>query len=301
MVASVILLILSASFGCADKKAAVRPEPELGPVKLLKAGAEPRQAARYVIAPETTVRAVLDVVVATTSTEQVDDQFGVLPGLRLSLHLGPTVPIRDGVRYVLRIERAQSVVPENTAGHLVEHVEGSVAALKNMRGRFDVNEEGIVIDSKVPWTQAQDRIHPRVAVMLSNIRSVMAVLPLPEQPIGVGAVWEVRRPLRIWSMRLTQVSTYELLERTGERLRVGVTVRQDASPQVADLNPKEEVHVKSYRMRARGHALVDLSQPLTVEAQAKSESSADFVLVTPTKSEPVQTKQATVVRLVTKH
>ena len=249
------------------------------------------------------VRTLLDIRDSEATLEETEDSadaFGVLPGFKLLLHAGPTVLWAKGTRYVLRISKAESVLPEGVTERQMAEVEQGVEALRGMRGRFDLNGQGIVEDADVPWAQGQERIHPRVVITIGNVRSAVATIPLPREPVGIGAVWEVRRPLRIWSARVTQVTRYELTDRVGSRFRVTITVHQVAAPQVADLNPQLEMHVRGYEMHARGHALADLSLPMALEASLESSSSADIALVSPEKTEPLMGARRSVLRLVSK-
>ncbi|MFW2390721.1 MAG: hypothetical protein ACN4G0_20470 [Polyangiales bacterium] len=287
--------------GCKKKKT-TPPPPELT-VKLVDPGQAPLETMRYAI-PEGTVEKSLldirDVAAEAEETEESGDAFGVLPGFKLLMHAGPTVEVPKGIRYILRISKAESVLPEGVTERQIQEVEQGVNALRGMRGRFDLNTEGIVIDADVPWAQGQERIHPRVAITIGNVRSAIATIPLPQQPVGIGAVWEVRRPLRIWSARVTQVTRYELTDRVGDRFRVTISVQQKATPQVADLNPQLEMHVRGYEMRATGHALADLGFPLALEASLESTSAADIALVSPEKTEPLMSSRRSVLRLVSK-
>ncbi|MBT8464233.1 MAG: hypothetical protein KJO57_06070 [Deltaproteobacteria bacterium] len=301
IILSACLLGVLATAGCKKNKTAP-PPPELS-VTLVDPGQTPLAPLRYAIPPDTVVRALLDIREVEASverTEQSDDAFGVLPGFTLFLHAGPTVVIPKGSRYILRISKAESVLPDGVTGRQTQEVEQGVEALRGMRGRFDINTQGIVVDADVPWAQGQERIHPRVAITIGNVRSAIATIPLPLEPVGIGAVWEVRRPLRIWSARVTQVTRYELTDRVGDRFRVTVTVKQRATPQVADLNPQLEMHVRSYEMRARGHALADLGLPVALEAALESSSAADIALVSPEKTEPLMSARRAVLRLVSK-
>ena len=290
-----------ATTGCKKNKT-TPPPPELS-VRLVDPGQAPLEPLRYAIPPDTVVKSLLDIRDVDASAEETEDSqdaFGVLPGFRLFLHAGPSVVIPKGFRYILRISKAESVLPEGVTDRQAQEAEQGVEALRGMRGRFDINAQGIVVDADVPWAQGQQRIHPRVAITIGNVRSAIATIPLPLEPVGIGAVWEVRRPLRIWSARVTQVTRYELTDRVGDRFRVTVTVQQTATPQVADLNPQLEMHVRSYEMHARGHALADLGLPLALEASLEASSAADIALVSPEKTEPLMSARRSVLRLASK-
>lgn len=295
------LLASLATIGCKKKKT-TPPPPELS-VRLVDPGQAPLEPLRYAVPPDTVVKSMLDIRDVDASAEETEDSqdaFGVLPGFRLFLHAGPSVVIPKGFRYILRISKAESVLPEDVTDRQAQEAEQGVDALRGMRGRFDINPQGIVVDADVPWAQGQQRIHPRVAITIGNVRSAIATIPLPVEPVGIGAVWEVRRPLRIWSARVTQVTRYELTDRVGDRFRVTVTVQQTATPQVADLNPQLEMHVRSYEMHARGHALADLGLPLALEASLEASSAADIALVSPEKTEPLMSARRSVLRLASK-
>jgi hypothetical protein len=296
------LLLLAAcilAFGaCAKDKAPAKPAPELGPVELLATGQEPRALLRYDIAPGTQVRAVLDIVSKVEVQGDTDGALSPLPNVRLLVQAGPTQDIAGGTRYILRIVDAKLVDSGTSPATEAEAMESELAGLRDMRGRFDIDDRGIAVDSDVPWSRAQENVPPRVLIMLGNVRSAVTVIPLPLEPVGVGAVWEVRRPLQIWSTRVTQVTRYTLREAQDGLLELAFTITQTATPQTAALNPKEELRLRSYDMKLEGELTLDLSKPMTPEVEAAAESSADFVLVTPNKSEPVVAKRQSLLRLL---
>jgi hypothetical protein len=298
LVFSACALVVVFSAAC-KKKTDGPPPPELS-VKLIDPGEEPRAPLLYSIETDTRMRSLLevyDIEASTERSEEAEDAFGVMPGVKLLLHVGPTVSLPQGTRYVLRIENAEAVLPDGISARQIDETEAGVRALREMQGRFDVNRQGVVMDADVPWEEGQGRINPRMAIMIGNLRSAVATIPLPSEPVGIGGMWEVRRPLRIWSAFVTQVTRYELTDRVGDRFRVAITVEQEAAPQIADLNPKLEMHVRSFETHARGHALADLGLPLVLEAQLESDSAAEIALVSPEKTEPLESARRTVLRL----
>lgn len=287
--------------GC--KKNKTQPPPPELVVTLVDPGEAPLERMQYAIPEGTALKSLLtlhDLDMERDESEEADEAFGVLPGLKLLLHAGPTVLLPNGTRYVLRISKAESILPEGVTAQQMDEAQQGVRALRGMRGRFDLNRQGIVVDGDVPWSQGQERIHPRVAITIGNVRSAIATIPLPNEPVGIGAVWEVRRPLRIWSARVTQVTRYELVDRQGTQFRVAVDVEQKAAPQTADLNPKLEMHVRGYELRGTGHALADLGLPLALEAEMESTSAADIALVSPEHTEPLQSIRRSMVKLKSK-
>ena len=297
---SIAVCLLAILTVAACKKRKTTPPPHELTVTLTDAGQAPRELLQYSIPPETALRTLLtirDIHAARDESKYADKAFGVEPGLRLALRAGPAVSLPNGSRYILRIVRAEAILPEGLSSRQIDEAQRGVEVLRGMRGRFDLNRQGIVVDSEVPWAQGQERIHPRVALTIGNVRSAVATIPLPREPVGLGAVWEVRRRLRIWSARVTQVTRYELIDRQGDQFRVAIRIQQRAAPQVADLNPRLEMHVRGYELRASGRALADLGLPIALEADLESTSAADIALVSPDKTEPLMSTRRSVVRL----
>ena len=132
------LLAALATTGCKKKKT-TPPPPELS-VTLVDPGEAPLESLRYAIPPDMTVRTLLDIRDTEATREETEDSadaFGVLPGLKLLMHAGPTVPLPKGTRYVLRIAKAESVLPEGVTERQMKEVEQGVEALRGMRGRFE--------------------------------------------------------------------------------------------------------------------------------------------------------------------
>jgi hypothetical protein len=301
-IVAVSIAALLFAVACKSKKKTTPPPPEIA-VTLIDPGQTPREPLVYSIPRDTALKSLLtveDLEVDSDAPPDATEAFGVLPGMKLLLHAGPTVELPNGTRYILRISKAESILPAGVTAQQMDEAQQGVRALRGMRGRFDLNRQGIVVDSDVPWSQGQERIHPRVTIMIGNVRSAIATIPIPREPVGIGAVWEVTRPLRIWSAHVTQVIRYQLTERVGDRFRVAITIHQKAAPQVADLNPKLEMHVRGYELRASGHAVADLGLPLALDAVIESTSAADIALVSPERTEPLVSTRRSVVKMKSK-
>ena len=296
-----VLLLFAAVLclgACSGKKKKTLPDRTLvlSPVKLLEAGKAPRQQIRYAIPPDQTSRAVLDLRVSTAATADVADIFGVTPGFRLQLRAGPTVSLEKGTRYILRVIKAEAMLQENTPEDQVDHIKRGVKAMEAIGGRLDLDDRGNVLSTDVPWHREQDQIKPRLLTTLNNVRSAVATVPFPKQPVGIGARWSVERGINIWGNRINQVITYTLTGRDGDVVEIDLLIEQIGRPQVGNVNPNLEIQLASYKMEATGKATVDLRKPLAT-TEAQSDAWGDFVLVGEEEYQRVKTRQRAVFRL----
>ena len=175
------LLAALATIGCKKKKT-TPPPPELS-VTLVDPGEAPLEPLRYAIparySGEDAARHPRCGGRRSKKPRAPRTRLGCCPGSSCCCTLARRCLIPKGTRYILRISKAESVLPEGVTERQMAEVEQGVQALRGMRGRFDLNGQGIVVDADVPWAQGQERIHPRVAITIGNVRSAVATIPLP--------------------------------------------------------------------------------------------------------------------------
>lgn len=104
-----------------------------------------------------------------------------------------------------------------------------VTGMATVSNRGFTKEAGIVIPPTV------NRVKQHVAIMLQNIRNALEQnwLLLPEEPIGIGAKWQVVSYSNANAnfARFKQVATYELTSVNNGRARVTVNVVESAGRQ----------------------------------------------------------------------
>ena len=65
-------------------------------------------------------------------------------------------------------------------------------------------------------------------------RLLSVIVPVPEEPVGIGASWNVVTSLVQRPVVVKQTGTYTLLARTATRWTIGVDIRRSAEPQKLD-------------------------------------------------------------------
>lgn len=189
----------------------MEPPPE--GVELLEAGTEPRRELRYVIAKET--RSTIDL----TLEVDVDagGQGGPLPTLTLTNEIvaeevfpNGAMRMRTTILDVRATERPGTMVPAETLTTNMQELRGtSVLGVLSPRGKL----------SEVTVDLMGKKLPPAIMSQLTNLsRSFEQVaMPLPGEPVGVGASWRNRRSVDqngIKMMTLTTV-TVTAIDATG--------------------------------------------------------------------------------------
>ena len=103
-----------------------------------------------------------------------------------------------------------------------------------IKGSYSITPRGITSDTKVELAGATD---PQIQKTMEQMRQSMeqASSPLPVEPVGVGARWEVRQLVEAEGMKVRQSVEYKLEARDGDELNLVTILRQDADKQTISL------------------------------------------------------------------
>src|SRR5690606_21871120 len=104
----------------------------------------------------------------------------------------------------------------------------------------------------------------RVALEQAFYQAVYRSITFPDEPVGVGAVWQVRQTVG-GGVDLDQVTTATLVDRDGGRLSIRLDVTQTPQSSTWDLpNAAGTLDIEDYAMQGSGEITVDLGLPLPV-------------------------------------
>jgi hypothetical protein len=253
------------------------PRPDRPPVRLLEAGAEPRAALRYNPAPEGPRSLELTLEVTRwASAGGLEAPAVTLPPLRLRLGLEPSTPQEDGsLRLAFRLEEAEAGPRDDAPPALLESVGADLAGLKGLTGAW-------VVDPRGPAREGE--VEPSAGTAFKLLRDeaeelrqqlLGLVVPLPAEPVGLGARWEARREIAWVWMRLgtethafrgQQTATYRLTGLDEERLQLELELTR-VFPSQALLGGQEigpAAKLESMETRGSGRLRVNLAALLPI-------------------------------------
>jgi hypothetical protein len=200
---------LVAATGCGSEDKPKPPPPPTDGIELVQPGAQPRRALRYTLAAGTTSALDFEMDVDLTTVE-ADLKLPVMamsidvavasvdpPSARLKLDV-----IAAGVR-----PRDASDPKKNPA---IAVMERQAKFLPGLVVTYGLTADGQVKDTKVEG-QHRDLSEPmrhQVTTLLQASEQI--AMALPQQPVGVGAVWKHRRTIKQNQLTLVSMTTVEL-------------------------------------------------------------------------------------------
>jgi hypothetical protein len=268
----------------ADAKAA-------DPVFLLESGEEPRAQLRYQIAASTKTESIMDFGFASLTTTRDAATLDVLPGVRLLFVAGPSVKTAGGNRWDEHVVESRAIITEDMPRRVARDLQAGAAVLKDVGGSIERDDRGIVLATDLNERAKRPDVPAGLLVMLVNARTTLADVPLPAEPVGLGARWETRKQLNLYGFKVSQVNTFTLVGRVGDELKLKVTTQQTALPQTVSF-PEDglTIAVESYSSTGAGEIINNL-HALSTEATARGESQSKLTVTSVDGTETIETER----------
>ena len=255
------------------------PTPEGITVQLLEAGAEPRSVLRYRLEPGHTER-----IRVTSSYLQRTGRKGAGRSAdedrTIALELEATVEGAAGVgtrRWSFRIVDA-SIERAGSARLSRADLELTVGELEGKGGFAITTDRGLPHTLSLRLPRMPDLTTQYLADALTRELHNLAV-PLPLEPVGVGARWTVTDFVESRGVRTDRSSTFELTALEGARGQVTTTSTQSAEPQLFRLPrlPKEaEIGLDTWSGTGAGSAELDLGSLFGGPSRYEGEANYTF-------------------------
>jgi hypothetical protein len=244
----------------------------MGPVELLEAGSAPRRALRLALAPG--VRQALTFRAETS----VVTPGGVrsLPAMSVAILATQSAgknPTDTDVTF--RFDDFKLSAPEGAVppGALAR-AQAILERVKMIEGRYVVTDRGVPNGSRLNL----DGAAPEMRAVAQPVADMLdtATVAFPAEPVGLGARWRQRVPRRVQGIELVDVTTYELVEDTGQTLTIRKTGVQSADPQPMPLPDGRTGKLVKYAGNTSGSVKLNLtrSQPENLEMTASSSLAA---------------------------
>lgn len=229
---------------------------------VLDTGSEPRAVVR--LTPPTGTR---QSVVLTTRSE-VFQQIGDQPRQDFSTP-ELTVPLTASVTEAVS-DTTPSTVVDLDLGHVTSAdpaFESSLAQIEGSGAGLTIGANGAVSALRLEPGATVPNV-ARSALEQAFYQAVYRMVTFPDDPIGVGAVWESHQQVMSAGITLDQVGTATLVSRNGDRVTVHVRVEQIPEESTWVLpNGQGQLAIEHYTMSGEGTLTVDPHRPLPVEGE----------------------------------
>jgi len=249
-------------------------------VQLVATGIEPRQKLRYHAAKSTarTLEVAIDMDVTA------GDMESALPHMVMTLSVLVEDVLYDGrmklrttVRDVEAHERITSPIAPASLGAPTDAMRGLVMTSTLYR-------DGHVADASIEGGNQFD-----VGTLGGNFEQVM--MPLPDEPVGVGAVWRSSRPIQQGAMKLKAVSTITVTAMNGDNISFTIDTQAHGDDQVFR-DARESMDMKDIVGTGKGKGTIDLAT-LAMTSELDTDFRSDMTAPGETAPTPMRMQTTT--------
>lgn len=244
------------------------PGPE---IKVLDAGAEPREPLRLKLAPGQTQAMVMTMKMAmgmSIGTQKAPST--TIPPMQMTMNLNVKEITPEGdIRTDFVLESIE-VLPDPAAmPAVVDAMKTMLGSMSKISGSQVITTRGI---GKSATFNMPPDINPQIQQTIDGMQRQINQLavPFPEEPVGVGARWTVTQHLEQQGMKLDQVATWELVKREGTTITLANSLIQTAEPQpmaAPGLPPGTSIMLEALESKGKGEVQADLTQLSPLKSQ----------------------------------
>lgn len=218
-------------------------------VRLIKPGTGAKKALRFTLTPGSKETMTARSTVTMTSIMNKTPITVEVPTVEMRFDVAIGKP--DANQRTAYTSTVTAATVHNRAGVPKMTLDGLKKAIPKMVGLVAsaaVDPRGV--STKVSYRHTDKNKSPMFITMARSSQEHLVQLTplLPAQPVGTGAVWQVRRHLQERGIKAIQTTTYELVELADNRVVVKVRLSRQA--------PSQHVQVPGIKVAGKGPELL---------------------------------------------
>ena len=217
-------------------------------IVVAETGGEPRQALRYDLAAVTAQTTQMDMDMSLTMGMGGQSFDQSMPTIRTGVSIvDPSVNGDGNLRIGFRMD-GMSMVDNGTEVDpmMRAQLDAAFSQMNGFGGTMVIDDRGNLVNSEFDLESVAPALRQQLESTMQTMQQ--SVIPLPEQPVGVGARWSADMSVAMNGMSLSQTASYELTEMGEGYVVIVSTITQSAAQQTISLPdmPGASVELMSY-------------------------------------------------------
>ncbi len=202
-------------------------------MRVLEPGAEPRAVRKYAFTPNKTERRTLTIRQSVQQDQQKQDQ----PALTMTVDFVAKDAKPTATKFEMKVVKVDLADKEKIPPQMAAQVAQELGAFAGLTATFDVSPRGEV--GEVQMSGNPKMAKEGAAELLDAFQQLVELVlaPLPEEPIGVGAKWEIAEEQEERGIKASSKRTLELKELTDKGGTIVSTLEKKVPKRVAQEKP----------------------------------------------------------------
>jgi hypothetical protein len=199
-----------------------------------------------------------------------------------------SVSPQGDIGYELAVSDVIVTDEPGAAPQVGEAMKSALSSMKGMSGTGILSSRGLSKETEIKIASSADAKTRQAADQLKDSFSHFATV-LPEEPIGAGARWEVKMPMKSQGFTMTQTVIYKLVSAEKDQLKTTATITQTAPSQKIESPAMPGMKVDLVKMTGTGTGNfgLDLTQLMTAEASMNLHSEMSMAINMGAQKQPM--------------
>lgn len=248
-------------------------------IRLLDNGAEPRSEAKYAVNKGTSkpLQMGMDVEMSMKSGE-LEVPSSKMP--RMLLVFNFTTGDKSAANWPIEGKLTKiSLDPQGAQqDQIAKLLSPQLGSVEGLSLNYFIDERGRTRDVAIKLPKDLNGIADQMLTGLAQTADTMTS-PLPQEPIGIGAKWEVLSRISANGADLLQITTYTLEKRDGKVLSLDAAVQQFAAKETTNppgMPPGASARLVSYKCQGAGKPVFDLGDVAPVSGSVSTSTAMDL-------------------------
>ena len=250
-------------------------------VTVISAGAEPKTKLRYTVANDYKARVAMNTQMGMTmSMEGMSMPATQMPPMTMSLNVSVTnISATGDISYDVAFTGMSADSSAGADPAMVAALQGLDADYKTIHGAAVISDRGMPRSSNYDFTKITS---PALKQMIGSLAGSVENLsmPFPEEPMGVGASWEVRQGMTVSGLQSYQKTLFQVVAIDGKAVTLKTVTSQTAPSQAVhnpDLPPGAEAFLQKLSGSGSGTMTLRLDALIpTSDATYQSSSTMEI-------------------------
>jgi hypothetical protein len=251
-------------------------------MKLLEPGSEPRQSLRlhFAAGDKQSIALSLKMNMAMQSPDMPIPPMK-MPAIIMPMDLTIQNVAPDGTATYQLVAGDVTVASEpDSMPQIVDMMKASLSAVKGLTTIGTITSRA---ENRIVEVRMLEKADAQLTQTLQQLKDSLANVstPLPDEPVGPGAKWQVHLPIKTQGMTVDQTMTYELVSVEGEHVTIRVALGQSAAAQKIENAAMPGISVDLTRMSGSGTGQIVLDLGRVMPVQANIESTVEMAMSIP--------------------
>lgn len=251
--------------------------PRATEFKLLAAGAEPRKALR--LHPKAGDQQTMNMTInmaMTMAAQGVPTPEVKMPPMHMVMDiLVKDVSAAGDIAYEATFSDAGAVEEAGASPQMNEAINTALAQIKGLSVSGVTTERGLAKDVNFKLPAGAN---PQLRQVMDQTKTAMSQVSLPEEPVGVGGKWEVKRKVKTQGLNVDQTETYEITALDGDQVTLNTTVIQHAANQKMQNPAMPGLNVDIGKMETKGTGTTTLNLSKLMPASAAVDGHTEMAM-----------------------